>query len=285
MADILSKAEIVNALSAEYRFMEIKIYDNVTSTNDLAKDRIHNGGGMGVIISNSQTKGRGRRGHGFYSPSGSGIYMSLILEPLARDENYLYLNQLSSVAVCHAIEELEPHNIEELDLHNAKELIPNNAEELVPHNVSIKWINDIILNGKKLGGILVEICANKTGGNTAVIGIGINFTGQCFPVEISNIATALFLNEEALFTRNILIAKIINNINNYFKELNREEIFRSYHDRMCVFGKKIIVTKPGGASYTATVIDLNPDGSLVAEQKSGLVKTLINENVVFTDMY
>lgn len=154
----------------DFRILE---YDRVTSTNDLLKDLAQNGAREGtVIIASSQTGGRGRGvGRRFYSPEGSGLYMSLLLRPNGGAENSLGITTAAAVAVCRAI-------------------VRETGKE-----PKIKWVNDIIVDGKKVCGILTEAAFSSagTGLDYAVLGIGINLFSpkEGFPEDIKDIAGAL----------------------------------------------------------------------------------------------
>ena len=147
--------------------MLVYTYDSVGSTNDIAKDLGKSGTKQALIIASEQTKGRGRRGRSFFSPNGSGIYMSILLRPEHSSDIIPLLTTASAVAVSKAIKSVT--NI----------------------NTSIKWINDLYINFKKVCGILCE--ASFTSDNKLdfiIVGIGININepNGGFPEELSNIA-------------------------------------------------------------------------------------------------
>jgi BirA family biotin operon repressor/biotin-[acetyl-CoA-carboxylase] ligase len=173
----------------------IRIYDNVNSTNRVAKEMAIAKGLHGtVILANEQTEGRGRRDHAFYSPKG-GLYMSLILRPeklktLKPDA----ITLATGTAVCDAI------------------------EGLTGTRPTLKPINDLFINDKKICGILTEAGTEFETGEVQwiVVGIGINFDSDItnFPSEIRDNATSLFAPGKATLTKNQLVAEIMSNISN-----------------------------------------------------------------------
>ena len=131
----------------------IQWLESTESTNTLAKTLAAEGAPHGtVVIADRQTGGRGRMGRSFCSPAGKGIYMSVILRPQCSPRELMHLTCAAAVAACDAI---------------------TSVTKLCP---SIKWTNDLILNEKKLGGILTELSFSFGNENnfSAIIGIGIN---------------------------------------------------------------------------------------------------------------
>lgn len=159
----------------------IYYYDTLPSTNDKAKELAAKGAPHGtVIIAGSQTNGRGRMGRSFYSPSGTGLYMSIILRPDISAELATCLTAVSAVAV-----------------HKTLYSLFNKETE-------IKWVNDLLLDSKKVCGILAEGAPLRSVSNTSpnafaaieyiVIGIGINLSDSGFPSELAGIAGSLQLD-------------------------------------------------------------------------------------------
>jgi BirA family biotin operon repressor/biotin-[acetyl-CoA-carboxylase] ligase len=197
--DILSAAGIISYLDNTLReFYQndselIRIYDNTTSTNRLAKEAAIAGADHGtVILAKEQTAGRGRKDHSFYSPKG-GLYMSILLKPehlstLEPDA----ITTLTGNAVCDAI------------------------ETLVGIRPRIKPINDLFIDDKKICGILTEAGTEFETGDVQwiVVGIGINFDSDisAFPADIKKTATSLFAPGKTTITKNQLTAAIINGI-------------------------------------------------------------------------
>lgn len=192
--DIISAEGIKACLPADFKGTDqIFVYDSLTSTSDRAKELAVKGTPHGtVIVAATQTGGRGRKDHSFFSPEG-GLYMSIVLRP-----EYLFstdsraLTSFTGNAVIDAIRELT--GIESC----------------------IDGINDLYVDGKKICGILLE-SGSEFDSNTLqwiVAGIGINFDSDIssFPKEVKERATSLFAVGRATVTKNALIAKIIERI-------------------------------------------------------------------------
>ena len=213
--DIISKQGILSYLASDVIDKcseDIQIYDALESTNKTAKASAISGANHGtLIVAKSQTLGKGRRDHSFYSPTG-GIYMSIILSPaelptLDKD----VLTAYTGVSVCNAIKELcgiEP---------------------------KIKPINDLFVNGKKICGILTESGIEFETGlvQWIVIGIGINFDSDIssFPAELQDIVDSLFLPGKATITKNQLIARIYDSLLDW-NNIDEDTIKAEYQKRL-----------------------------------------------------
>ena len=247
--DLISAEGISNYLKENHMSISIHTFKSVTSTNEIAKPLALEGAPHGtVVIAEEQTAGKGRMGRSFYSPSKSGIYMSIILRPNLKVCDSVLVTTAASVAICKAIE----------NITNIK--------------AQIKWINDIVINYKKVCGILTEAVTDFETGNIQhiIIGIGINFTTEkdSFPLEIQPIATSLFNKENCNTTRNHLCAEIINEILFMINEIKNYNFINEYKARSIILNEKISFTKNGATNF-GTAIDINDDGSLVVAKDNG----------------
>ena len=220
LADNIIREEILSFTSkaASYNIIVLKTVNSTNSyTKELAKG---NASHETVVIADKQTDGRGRLGREFFSPEGTGIYMSVLLKPesLALDPSLLTV--AAGVAVCRTI---------------------NSISKNTP---SIKWVNDIFFGGKKVCGILAESTTDsKTGTiNNIIVGIGLNVTtpSNVFPGKLGEIAGSLFPKNT---TRNEIIAKIIEEFKSIYDSKNAEKLIEEYKSYSCVLGKKISFTK------------------------------------------
>ena len=233
---------------------KIHIFKSLESTNKTAKEMAVAGAEHGtVIISDSQTMGRGRYSRNFFSPFG-GLYMSIILRPeVLHFDNPTSVTAFAAVSVCQAIESISKKS------------------------PKIKWVNDIFIDGKKVCGILTEAVTDfESGGlDWIVLGIGINVYTRTeeFPVDLQSLATSIFPDEKMPGVRNKLSAEIINRILG-FETLPREtEIFEKYKKRLLILGKEITVIQ-NNTEYMATAIDVNSKGNLIVKNENGEVITL-----------
>lgn len=233
MKDILLEKEISSYTNNKYN---IKVFNKINSTNVYLKQLAKNNAEPHtVLIADTQTSGHGRFDRKFYSPKNSGIYMSVLLKPDLEAEKSVLLTAAAAVAVNEAI----------LSLTGKK--------------TEIKWVNDILLDGKKVCGILTEGAINpKTlKFDWAVIGIGINvYTPENdFCSEIKDIAGAL-LNEKQKNLRNKLCAEILNNISLYCENLENNSFISKYKEYSRLKNKRISVIKNGTVTpATALFID------------------------------
>ena len=252
--DLLSEAAIVPMLSEALKDHRIIAHKTIDSTNLEAKRIVNEEATFeGVILSEEQTKGRGRLGRVFYSPSESGLYMSLVLKPVADLDNATLITTAAAVAVCQAI------------------------ETLTGKNPQIKWVNDIFLDGRKVCGILTEgimDMESRTIG-TIILGIGLNFRAPetDFPDEIQSIAGTLFDSKNALVTRNQMAAEILNRFYVLYPDLASRSYLDEYRKRCFVLGEQVTFPQ-GSETIEAKAIAIDDDGGLVVALPSGETKTL-----------
>ena len=234
------------------RDYRLKIYKEVDSTNEEAKKLAREGEVENlVVLAESQTAGKGRRGRSFYSQGPEGLYMSLLLRPKMPFQDALKITTMTAVAVSRAIEK------------NC------NAE------VGIKWVNDLFIHGKKVCGILTEAGIDFETGDLdyAVVGIGVNVLKCTFPEELKGIVTTLEDESKEQVSRNKLAADILKEIRGLYRELGvAEGGVPSYHEeyvkRSIVLGKEIMVHS-GGQTYPARAVAIDENIGLVVETPEG----------------
>lgn len=249
--DIISADSIKKYLTVPIN--NIEVYKTVTSTNDLAKQYALDLKPEGtVIVAREQTAGRGRKGRSFYSPMSTGVYISVLLRPELTAEKTLYITTAAAVAVAKAIEKI-----------SGKE-------------AKIKWVNDIFVDGKKVCGILTEGAIDFETGKMqyAVLGIGVNIKKpeNDFPSEIQNIAGSVFDTTDKEVS-SIIVAEMLNNFMNYYKNLASKPFYEEYKKRMFLIGKQLTVYS-GKDSYPAVAIDLDEELSLIVKDENGNIKKL-----------
>ena len=231
--DVLSAAYIEHELMTAGVKLKIKAVKKVDSTNNVLKQYVAEGekGDM-VLLAEEQSAGRGRRGRSFYSPEGTGLYMSLLLHPDATPEEGAMLTTLTAVAAANAVE--------------------NVADE----DVQIKWVNDVWMRGKKISGILTEGSASLEEGKLeyVIVGIGINIYEPegGFPEEIRDVAGAVFTNHcQRENLRNRLAAEFIRYFMEYYRTFPARDYLEEYRKRCFVIGKKVRIITPSGTPYKA----------------------------------
>ena len=252
--DLISKEGISIYLNKDFSNIDIYTYKTTSSTNEVAKKLALTGAKHGtVVISEEQTAGKGRMGRTFYSPANTGIYMSIILRPNLTAMDSVLITTASSVVICDAI-----HKVTGIECQ-------------------IKWINDIYINNKKVGGILTEASTNFESGTIdyLILGIGINFNNpkDNFPDDLKEIADSLYKGNSNGINRNILCAEILNNILSIIPKIKDYNFISEYKKRSIILNQEIMYTS-GGIYSKGRAIDINNDGSLVIKHDDGSIKIL-----------
>ncbi|MDO5847299.1 MAG: biotin--[acetyl-CoA-carboxylase] ligase [Methanocorpusculum sp.] len=225
-------------------FRTIIVKETTESTNDDVKIISRGEAAAGVVvISNGQTRGRGRGGRSFYSPADSGVYLSVLLPVTA--ENLLKITPFAAVCVCKTIESLS---------------------NLRPQ---IKWVNDIFLRGKKVCGILCESLPQQ---NCAIVGVGINYSTTVYPEDIKGLAGPVFETDAP--DKNAFIGKLLS----YLTDTALfDRCIEEYRCRSCVAGKWIQF-RESGVLHTAYAKGIDEHGGLVIFEE-GSVRTLFSGEV------
>lgn len=223
---------------------KIVFYEQTDSTNTRAKEYARENPDNRetvVFIADGQTGGRGRLGRSFVSNKGAGIYVSILTYPTECGFDATASTARAAVDVAEAI------------------------ESLCDCRIGIKWVNDLYLGGKKLAGILTEGEMTSEGKITyQVVGMGINVYKNAILDEISDIATSIESEKIAPPDRSSLVARIIKN-----QLTDRDGITAEYKARSVIIGRAVTVVK-ASESYTATVLDVNPDFSLKIKTVRGI---------------
>ena len=249
--DKLSENEIRQFLKTNTD-RKIMVFDEVGSTNTVAKELLKSESDGSVLLAEKQTAGRGRMGRSFFSPDGSGIYMSIGLKPTIAAENSVLITVAAAVAVSRALD-----------------LLFNTKTE-------IKWVNDIYYKGKKVCGILTEAVFENESGKilNAVLGIGINvhMPKDGFPEDIKDKAGIIFGTDTV--SRNRIAAEVLNQFDLVYKSLEKAEFLEEYRKKSCLIGKKVVVMPIHNEQYCATVTDINDKAQLVIRTDEGRVLAL-----------
>lgn len=221
---------------------------SIPSTNDLAKQLAMEATPEGtVVLSDTQTSGKGRMGRQWDSPSQGGIYLSIVLYPPKPLEVVPYLTLLAGVATARAIS--------------------NWCE------VTLKWPNDLIAQDKKLCGILCEFLPECQPMPATVIGIGINVhqTISEFPKDLRGTATSLFLETGQHLPRTQIVKSLIEKLDREYHEFlskGSDRLIKRWSDRSCMFGQVVALSK-GNNTVKGLVKKLDSNGHLVLETEKG----------------
>ena len=253
-SDILSPEGIKLELDEKYRNYKIDVYKTIDSTNQEVKRQALEGAGQGlVVLAEQQTMGKGRRGRSFYSPAGTGIYMSVLFRPSPeQSKDVVLVTTAASVAICRAI------------------------RKVLNEEPQIKWVNDVYFRGKKVCGILTEAVSDFESGqiDTVVVGIGINYhvPEDGFPEEIRGIAGSV-CTDENMIPRNSLVAAVLNELFAIYEKLSEREYMEDYRRWSNVIGKDVRFTS-GDGWMDAKALDIDDNGGLLVQLDNGEKKTL-----------
>lgn len=263
--DLVNEAAIRSSLETKWMGHEIVFYEETDSTNVRAKILGEEGKKSGVlVIAEQQTGGKGRRGRGWVSPKRTGIFMSLMLRPeiLARHASMLTL--VSAVAVAKGINEIG--NIE----------------------CTIKWPNDIIINGKKVCGILTEMSTDMEEIQYVVVGMGINVNNKEFPQEIQSVATSLFLETGKEVERAKLVAGILKQFESYYgifeKDQDLSGILSVYNEMLINKNRQVRIIEEG-KERTGLALGIDKEGALLVQRENGAVERVIAGEVSVRGIY
>lgn len=281
--DVISVKEIKKLLNSQLSFIELFLYNEVSSTNTVLQEKLMNSKEMfegTVVIASSQTDGRGRRGKSFFSPHSSGIYISLLLKPENFNPRYaLSISAIAAISICEAIEAL--------------------SLGLQP---KIKWVNDIFLNNKKICGILTEGQMNiETNSiDSAILGLGLNLymPSSGFPDEIKTIAGPL-LNTKVPNVKNKLVAGFLNHFMHYYLNFKQEiqknnknkvkktdsvttslyeTVLTEYKNRSFILGKKISV-RFQNKEEIGNAIDIDKDYNLMVQFQNDRIESFSSAEI------
>ena len=261
-SDILSKDTIFKYIDNNIADkLDIEVYKTVDSTNVRLKNMAIEGEKeWKILVSEEQTNGKGRMNRSFYSPSGTGIYMSILLRPDTNSKESLFITTMAAVAVVNAI------------------------EKVMGINAGIKWVNDIYCSGKKVCGILTEAAMDLETGRLdyAVLGIGINIrTPQGgFPDDIKDKVTSL-CDENKEYIEDLrckIVANIINNVSELYDKLEEHSFMEKYKEKSVLIGKEVYIVGDENREMM-TVEDIDDNAYLVVRHKNGSVDRLFSGEV------
>ena len=248
--DILSYDEIEKYLNTEFIGRDIRYFACVDSTNRVAKELAMNVEEGTVVVAEGQTHGRGRIDREWISPKKKGIWMSVILKPELEPYKLSKITQIGAVALFKALEKMKIKS-------------------------QIKWPNDILINGKKISGILTEMSSELNMVNYIVMGIGVNVNldGKDIPDDLKYKATSIKIEEGKSICRKMLTANILNEFEKYyidFKENGEiKKVVEVLNNNSALIGKEVRVVN-SNKERIGRAIEINQNGELVVEFEEGI---------------
>lgn len=240
-------------------------YDEIGSTNDLARQMAYEGCPSGTcILAGKQTDGHGRMGRSFSSPGGKGVYLSCILRPNCKPEQLMHLTCAAAVAAADAV------------------------KDAAGIDCGIKWTNDLVVGTKKLGGILTALQIDPNTGlvSAAILGIGINCLQSKgdFPPELRDMATSLAMHTKRCDPAALAVALIrrLQQMDGQLRE--KKQIMASYKARCVTLGKEVS-WMAGDTLHHGTALDLDENGGLMLQLSDGTTKIAAFGEVSIRGMY
>lgn len=254
--DLLSSQNINHGLKTEFIGKNIIHFETIDSTNTYSKSIAMKEPEGTVVISEEQTKGRGRLGRIWDSKAHEGIWMSIILKPDILPYKSTFLTIIAGASIAKALNDLGI-------------------------KVGIKWPNDIILNDKKLCGILTELSAEIERINYIVLGIGMNVKNKDFPSDIENIATSLYKEGYEISRVDIvrsILCELEKNYIRYIVNGDKKGIIDIYKKYSVVINKNIYIIK-NEEKELVNCININLDGNLIVKRSDGSIDEIISGEV------
>ncbi|SEK45036.1 biotin--[acetyl-CoA-carboxylase] ligase [Ruminococcus albus] len=251
-ADMLSAAGVEKYLG-DNSGISLTVYKETDSTNTRLRELAANGAPEGTaVIAGMQTGGKGRLGRKFFSPSNTGLYLSILLKPEMTAADAVRITTAAAVAVAEAVEKISGKRSD------------------------IKWVNDVYMDGRKICGILTEASFNLENGGLdyAVCGIGINVYEPegGFPEDIKDIAGAV-LDTPAEDIRNRMAAMVLENFMGYYRHLSENSFLQGYQSRLMWRGEDINIIR-GSEITPAKLIDADEKCRLMVRYEDGTEDTV-----------
>lgn len=244
--DLMTEAEIKSLMHTDWVAKEVLYFDTIDSTNTKAQELAEKGYPSGtLVVADKQESGKGRRGRSWVSLSGTGIFMTLMIKPDINPNNASMLTLVAALAVAKAITSVT-------------------GEEAL-----IKWPNDIVINGKKVCGILTEMNAQFDYINHIVVGIGINVHNESFPEEISQMASSLMIEAGGKrFHRAQIIAETMSYFEQYYDTFLETQdlsaLVREYDELLVNRNKSVRVLDPK-EPFDGKAMGITPKGELIVD--------------------
>lgn len=263
--DIVSQSELLSSMSTEWAGRNLLYFDETDSTNTEAKKAAEAGAPHGTLaVADYQSMGKGRRGRSWDAPHGVGIWMSIMCRPRLHPSCASMLTLVAALAVAEGI------------------------EKTCGLKAQIKWPNDIVVNGKKVCGILTEMSTELECINYVVTGIGINANTEEFPEEIREVATSLLLETGTRVRRSEIINAVMQSYEKYYAAFmahqNMSGLLEEYNGSLANRDRQVRVLAPEN-EYTGTALGIDEMGELLVRTEDGQVQKVISGEVSVRGIY
>lgn len=250
--EVLSESELRSRIHTKWAGRNLHHLEATDSTNKDAMRYMEEGEPHGTLVTaDTQSAGRGRRGRVWDSPEGRAIYMTIGMKPEFEPDKAPMLTLVMALSVAEAI------------------------GEQTGLEAQIKWPNDIVINCKKVCGILTEMNLESDYIRSVVTGVGINVNQQKMPEEIAETATSLFLEKGGMISRAAIIESVLrhfeHNYERFIQTLDLSALVPSYQDRLVNKDRKVRVLDPKG-EYEGTARGIRSTGELIVELPNGTIQ-------------
>ena len=257
--------KIQSLKNTEWTGKELFFYEKTGSTNTDAARLAKEGALHGtVVIAEEQTAGRGRRGRNWQAPAGSNIYFSMVLRPKFAAERASMLTLVMAMSVVRAV------------------------REQCGLEAEIKWPNDIVVNKKKVCGILTEMTLEARSIEYVIVGVGINVNQQEFPAELRETATSLTRESGREFSREKLVQKVLEyfeaDYEIFLKTEDMSLLMEDYNAWLVSRGSTVKVLEPAG-EYMGKSHGINKKGELLVERDDGNTEAVYAGEVSVRGIY
>lgn len=241
---IFNEIELRQSIDTKILGKEIYFFEDLSSTNEYAKTIANDVKEGAIVLCNNQTNGKGRLDRAWRGSKGKNVYLSLILKPDIELINVWQITLLSGIALC------------------------NTLSEITESKSYIKWPNDIILNDKKVSGILTEVNAQIDKVGYIILGIGINVNEDNFNDEILKKATSLFLETKKQIDRKKVVALFLSKFEYIYTSYLKEKDFKSFlkeYKKMCINMGRDVKIFTNGKEIIGRILDISDFGHLIVE--------------------
>lgn len=263
--DVINQAEIQSQLCSKWLGQRLDYFPCLDSTNTYLKEAAAKAAPYGTVaVADRQTAGKGRLGRSWSSPTGCSVYMSYLLRPDIAPVHASRLTLVAALATARAI------------------------EDVTGLSAGIKWPNDIVINKRKVCGILTEMSADMDRIESVVIGIGVNVNMTQFDEELLDKATSLRIEGGETVSRSTLIVRMLARFEEYYEQFVITEDLRAmlseYNDRLVNRGKEVRIVERQ-KEWKAVAKQMDADGELVVQLADGTMKKVISGEVSVRGIY
>lgn len=268
--DVLSEWEITSRMQTKCFGRTVVYYEQTDSTNIRIKQLAEEGAKEGLLaVADCQNAGRGRRGRSWNSKPGSGIWMTLLLRPACEPAYASSLTLVAALAVTAAL------------------------RETTNLDIKIKWPNDIVLNGKKICGILTEMSSEVDYINYVAVGMGINVNTDAFPDGVKEVATSLFLETKKTYIRSRIIAAVMHHMEKYYEKFletkDMSGMQEEYNSHLINQNRSVTVLAGDidnqRVLYKGTAMGISKSGALFVQDEDGVMHEVVAGEVSVRGVY